>query len=161
MNFNKIDSFYGQYQNDPDLGRVAYNHEYTQKYIKISSFKSLICINYFPWAIPSLWNTSIIRVISHGYIRDCKRPDLDRYRFDIVRKNCLFCWNSWKNNDRGANKSLIIHKTSQNNRNNIIWSCIWVFWGKKSHQGSSIGRVKTKTIKLVFVAPQGLVTIFF
>jgi hypothetical protein len=25
-----------------------------------------------------------------------------------------------KNNDRGANKSLIIHKTSQNNRNNII-----------------------------------------
>jgi hypothetical protein len=28
--------------------------------------------------------------------------------------------NSGKNNDRGANKSLIIHKTSQNNRNNII-----------------------------------------
>ena len=25
-----------------------------------------------------------------------------------------------KNNDIGANKSLIIHKTSQNNRNNII-----------------------------------------
>jgi hypothetical protein len=46
--------------------------------------------------------------------------------FDIVRKNWLFCWNSGKNNDRGANKSLIIHKTSQNNRNNIIWSCIWV-----------------------------------
>ena len=30
-----------------DLGRVAYNHEYTQIYIKISSFKSLIYINYF------------------------------------------------------------------------------------------------------------------
>ena len=30
-----------------DLGRVAYNHEYNQIYIKISSFKSLIHINYF------------------------------------------------------------------------------------------------------------------
>jgi hypothetical protein len=31
--------------------------------------------------------------------------------FDIVckiKKNGLFCWNSWKGNDRGANKSLII-----------------------------------------------------
>jgi hypothetical protein len=38
---------------------------------------------------------------------------------------CLNCQNmqldkTEKNNDRGANKSLIIHKTSQNNRNNII-----------------------------------------
>jgi hypothetical protein len=35
--------------NESDLGRVAYNHEYTctQIYIKISSFKSLIYINYF------------------------------------------------------------------------------------------------------------------
>jgi hypothetical protein len=30
-----------------DLGRVAYNHEYTQIYITISYFKSLIYINYF------------------------------------------------------------------------------------------------------------------
>ena len=30
-----------------DLSRVAYNHEYTQIYIKISSFKSLIYLNYF------------------------------------------------------------------------------------------------------------------
>ena len=29
------------------LGRVTYNHEYTQIYIKILSFKSLIYINYF------------------------------------------------------------------------------------------------------------------
>ena len=33
--------------NDPDLSGVAYNHEYTQIYINISSFKSLIYINYF------------------------------------------------------------------------------------------------------------------
>jgi hypothetical protein len=46
-------------------------------------------------------------------------------------KNWLFCWNSWKNKDIWANKSLIIHKTSQNNRNNIILLCIWV----KSHAG--------------------------
>jgi hypothetical protein len=39
MNFNKIVSFYGQYQNDPDLGRVAYNHGYTQKYIKAVIFQ--------------------------------------------------------------------------------------------------------------------------
>jgi hypothetical protein len=31
-----------------------------------------------------------------------------------------FLVSMYKNNDRGANKSLIIHKTSQNNRNNII-----------------------------------------
>jgi hypothetical protein len=31
--------------------------------------------------------------------------------FDIFRKNWLLCWNSWKNNDRRPNKSLIIHKT--------------------------------------------------
>jgi hypothetical protein len=30
--------------NESDLGRVAYKHEYTQIYIKISSFKSLIYI---------------------------------------------------------------------------------------------------------------------
>jgi hypothetical protein len=49
-------------------------------------------------------------------------------------KTWLFCWNSWKNNDiKGANKSLVIHKTSQNNRNNIILWCIWV----KSHAGSA------------------------
>ena len=38
MNFNQVFT---------DLGRVAYNHEYTQIYIKISSLKSLIYINYF------------------------------------------------------------------------------------------------------------------
>ena len=31
----------------------------------------------------------------------------------------------------GANKSLVIHKTSQKTRNNIILWCIWV----KSHAG--------------------------
>jgi hypothetical protein len=40
--------------------------------------------------------------------------------FDIVRKNLTILLKFMKNNDRGANKSLIIHKTSQNNRNNII-----------------------------------------
>ena len=30
--------------NESDLGRVAYNHEYTQIYIKMSSVKSLIYI---------------------------------------------------------------------------------------------------------------------
>ena len=49
MNFNKIVRFLRTISNDPDLGRVAYNLEYTQIYIKISSFKSLIYmyINYF------------------------------------------------------------------------------------------------------------------
>jgi hypothetical protein len=47
MNFNKIVRFLRTISNDPDLGRVAYNHEYTQIYIKISSFKSLIYMNYF------------------------------------------------------------------------------------------------------------------
>ena len=41
MNFNKIVRFLRTTSNDPDHGRVAYNHEYTQIYIKISSFKSL------------------------------------------------------------------------------------------------------------------------
>jgi hypothetical protein len=39
-----------------------------------------------------------------------------------------------KSND---NKSLIIHKTSQNNRNDIIeavYGYIWVYLGKKSHR---------------------------
>ena len=36
MNFNKIVRFLRKISNDPDLGRVAYNHEYTQIYIKIS-----------------------------------------------------------------------------------------------------------------------------
>jgi hypothetical protein len=40
MNFNKIVRFLLTISNDPDL-------EYTQIYIKISSFKSLIYINYF------------------------------------------------------------------------------------------------------------------
>jgi hypothetical protein len=47
MNFNKIVRFLRTISNDPDLGRFTYNHEYTQIYIKISSFKSLIYINYF------------------------------------------------------------------------------------------------------------------
>jgi hypothetical protein len=47
MNFNKMVRFLRTISNDPDLGRVAYNHEYTPKYIKISSFKSLIYMNYF------------------------------------------------------------------------------------------------------------------
>jgi hypothetical protein len=47
MNFNKIVGFLRTISNDPDLGRVAYNREYTQIYIKISPFKSLIYINYF------------------------------------------------------------------------------------------------------------------
>ena len=41
MNFNKIVGFLQTISNDPNLGRVAYNHEYTQIYIKILSFKSL------------------------------------------------------------------------------------------------------------------------
>ena len=49
-----------------------------------------------------------------------------------IRKNLVEIHE--KNNDRGANKSLIIHKTSQNNWNNIIWSCIWVYLGKKSRR---------------------------
>jgi hypothetical protein len=89
---SKIVRFLQTISNDPDLGRVAYNHEYTQIYIKISPFKSLIYINYF-------------------------------YIFTEIL--------ILKNNDRGANKSLIIHKTSQNN---IIWSCIWVYLGKKSRR---------------------------
>ena len=47
MNFNKIVRFLRTISNDPDLGWVTYNHEYTQIYIKISPFKSLIYINYF------------------------------------------------------------------------------------------------------------------
>ena len=43
--------FFNEFQQNSqvftDLGRVAYKHEYTQIYIKISSFKSLIYINYF------------------------------------------------------------------------------------------------------------------
>ena len=50
--------------------------------------------------------------------------EIDRLILSV--KTWLFCWNSWKNNDRGANKSLIFDKTSQNNRNYIIWNCIWV-----------------------------------
>ena len=46
MNFNKIVRFLRTISNDPDLSRVAYNHEYTQIYIKISPFKSLIYIFY-------------------------------------------------------------------------------------------------------------------
>ena len=57
--------------------------------------------------------------------------------YDIVRKNLLFCWNSWTNKDIGAIKSLIFHKTSQNNRNNIIVWCIWVYLGKKSRRSTS------------------------
>jgi hypothetical protein len=40
MNFNKIVRFIRTISNDPDLDRVAYNHEYTQVYIDISPFKS-------------------------------------------------------------------------------------------------------------------------
>jgi hypothetical protein len=47
MNFNKIVGFLRTISNDPDLGRVAYHYEYTQIYIKISPFKSLIYKNYF------------------------------------------------------------------------------------------------------------------
>jgi hypothetical protein len=47
MNFNKIVRFLRTISNDPNLGQVAYNREYTQIYIKISPFKSLIYINYF------------------------------------------------------------------------------------------------------------------
>ena len=36
----------------------------------------------------------------------------------------------------GANKSLVIHKTSQNNRNDIILWCIWVYLGKKSRRSN-------------------------
>jgi len=43
--FQQNSQFLRTISNDPD--RVAYNHEYTQIYIKISSFKSLIYINYF------------------------------------------------------------------------------------------------------------------
>ena len=48
------------------------------------------------------------------------------------------------NNDRGANKSLIIHKASQNNRNNIIRSCIWVYLGKKLHPRRTAEECRTK-----------------
>ena len=44
--FQQNSQFLRTISNDPDLGRVAYNHEYTQIYIKISSFKSLIYIVY-------------------------------------------------------------------------------------------------------------------
>ena len=54
------------------------------------------------------------------YIRDCKRPDRDRDRLILSVKTYYFVEIHEKNSDRGANKSLIIHKTSQNNRNNII-----------------------------------------
>ena len=47
MNFNKIVRFLRTISNDPDLGQVAYIDEYTQLYIKISSFKSLIYIKLF------------------------------------------------------------------------------------------------------------------
>ena len=57
--------------------------------------------------------------------------------YDIVRKNLLCCWNSWTNKDIGAIKSLIFHKTFQNNRNNIIVWCIWVYLGKKSRRSTS------------------------
>ena len=45
--FQQTSQFLRTISNDPDLGRVAYNHEYTQIYIKISSFKSLIYIKLF------------------------------------------------------------------------------------------------------------------
>jgi hypothetical protein len=74
-------------------------------------------------------NSNIKLSILYLCLNNCQNMQWDKTVY--FRKNWLFCWNSWKNNDRGANKSLIIHKTSQNNRNNIIWSCIWV----KSHTG--------------------------
>jgi hypothetical protein len=75
--------------------------------------------------------------------------DWNDYRLILsVKKTWLFCWNSWKNNDRGANKSLIIHKTSQNNRNNIIWSCIWVYLGKKSHRLKKVNTWSDKSFGL-------------
>jgi hypothetical protein len=83
-----------------------------------------------------------------GYIRDCKRPDRDRDRLILSVKTWLFCWNSWKNKDRGANKSLIIHKTSQNNRNDIIWSCIWVYLGKKSRRQIHFHSLRSSAEKL-------------
>ena len=45
--FQQNSQFLPTISNDPDLGQVAYNHEYTQIYIKMLSFKSLIYINYF------------------------------------------------------------------------------------------------------------------
>ena len=48
MNFNKSQFLRTiSLSNESDFGRVAYNHEFTQIYIKISSFKSLIYKNYF------------------------------------------------------------------------------------------------------------------
>jgi hypothetical protein len=51
------------------------------------------------------------------------------YAVDFRRLLRRDMFKAWKNNDRGANKSLIIHKTSQNNRNNIILWSIWVYLG--------------------------------
>ena len=45
--FQQNSQFLRTISNDPDLGRVTYTHEYTQIYIKMLSFKSLIYINYF------------------------------------------------------------------------------------------------------------------
>ena len=45
---------------------------------------------------------------------------IDRDRLILSIRTDYFVEIHEKNNDREANKSLIIHKTSQNNRNNII-----------------------------------------
>jgi hypothetical protein len=51
---------------------------------------------------------------------DCKRPDRDRDRLILSVKTDYFVEIHGGKNDRGANKSLIIHKAFQNNRNNIV-----------------------------------------
>jgi len=63
--------------NESDLGRVAYNHEYTQIYIKISSFKSLIYINYF-----YIFSDNLILKILQRW-RQCRREILMKKRIDL------------------------------------------------------------------------------
>ena len=71
-------------------------------------------------------NASENRIVLRLWSNDTEIEKPRSGSFDIVRKNWLVCWNSCKNNVRGANKSWIIYKTSQNIRYNIIWSCNWV-----------------------------------
>ena len=63
---------------------------------------------------------SWILAVNYGtalYIRDRKRPDQDRL---ILSVKTYYFVEIHEKITRGANKSLIIHRKSQNNRNNII-----------------------------------------
>ena len=75
--------------NKSDLGRVAYNHEYTQIYIKISSFKSLIYINYF-----YIFSHNLILKILQRW-RQCRIEILMKKSISISSQCRLQQWRWW------------------------------------------------------------------